>query len=178
MLLASNPARSIGFGQNIESLGINYLLYIFGRNRAYDRKVPLTVRVSFESLRPLPYNRRRMEPELVVERLFPETQGQGVLRLRGPLTYDNLALFQNAIRRETTPTLILDLSDVPYIDSAGLGSLVGAYVSSHKAGQQVVLTGVNERVANLFQITKVEPLFLTFPSLEDALQALTTSGQA
>jgi len=82
------------------------------------------------------------------------------------------------IRRETTPTLILDLSDVPYIDSAGLGSLVGAYVSSHKAGQQVVLTGVNERVANLFQITKVEPLFLTFPSLEDALQALTTSGQA
>ncbi len=119
-----------------------------------------------------------MDAELVVERVFPEFEGQGVLRLRGPLTYDNLHLFQNAIRRETTPTLILDLTEVPYIDSAGLGSLVGTYVSSHKAGQQVVLTGVNERVAKLFQITKVEPLFLTFPSLEDAFQALTTSGQA
>jgi len=107
-----------------------------------------------------------MDAELVVERVFPDFQGQGVLRLRGPLTYDNLPLFQNAVRRETTPTLILDLTEVPYIDSAGLGSLVGTYVSSHKAGQQVVLTGVNERVAKLFQITKVEPLFLTFPSLE------------
>jgi anti-sigma B factor antagonist len=119
-----------------------------------------------------------MDAELVVERVFAEVGSQGVLRLRGPLTYDNLPLFQNAIRRETTPTLILDLSDVPYIDSAGLGSLVGTYVSSHKAGQQVVLTGVNERVAKLFQITKVEPLFLIFPSLEDAFHALTTSGQA
>jgi anti-sigma B factor antagonist len=119
-----------------------------------------------------------MDAELVVERVFPEYEGQGVLRLRGPLTYDNLALFQNAVRRENTPTLILDLTEVPYIDSAGLGSLVGIYVSSHKAGQQVVLTGVNERVVKLFQITKVEPLFLMFPSLEEAFQALTTSGQA
>ncbi len=119
-----------------------------------------------------------MDAELVVERVFPDFQGQGVLRLRGPLTYDNLPSFQNAVRRENTPTLILDLSEVPYIDSAGLGSLVGTYVSSHKAGQQVVLTGVNERVAKLFQITKVEPLFLTFPSLEDAFQALTSSGEA
>jgi len=119
-----------------------------------------------------------MDVELVVERVFPEYEGQGVLRLRGPLTYDNLRLFQNAVRRENTPTLIIDLTEVPYIDSAGLGSLVGTYVSSHKAGQQVVLTGVNERVAHLFQITKVEPLFLIFPSLEEAFQALTTSGQA
>ena len=126
----------------------------------------------------MPYNQRRVDAELIVERVFPDFQGQGVLRLRGPLTYDNLPLFQNAIRRETTPTLILDLTEVPYIDSAGLGSLVGTYVSCHKAGQQVVLTGVNERVAKLFQITKVEPLFLTFPSLEDAFQALTTSGEA
>jgi len=74
--------------------------------------------------------------------------------------------------------LILDLTEVPYIDSAGLGSLVGTYVSSHKAGQQVVLTGVNERVAKLFQITKVEPLFLTLSQPGGCIPALTTSGEA
>ena len=120
-----------------------------------------------------------MEPEpLVVERVFSEAGSQGVLVLKGPLTANNLPLFQNAIRRENTPTLIIDLTEVPYIDSSGLGSLVGAYVTGHKAGQQVVLTGINERVAKLFEITRVEPLFLTFPNLEDALEALSNSGQA
>ena len=120
-----------------------------------------------------------MDSEILVVERFPcETEGQGVLLLRGPLTANNLSQFQNAIRRENTPTLILDLTDVPYMDSSGLGSLVGAYVSSHKAGRQVVLTGVNERVAKLFEITRVEPLFLIFPNLDLALDALTNPGQA
>lgn len=120
-----------------------------------------------------------MESEaFVVERVACPVEGQGVLLLRGPLTANNLSQFQNAIRRETTPTLILDLTDVPYIDSSGLGSLVGAYVSSQKAGRQVVLTGVNDRVAKLFEITRVEPLFLIFPNLDLALEALTNAGQA
>ncbi len=115
---------------------------------------------------------------LVVERVFSDGEAQGVLALKGPLTSDNLHAFQNALRRENTPTLILDLTQVPYIDSSGLGSLVGAYVSCHKAGQQVVLTGLNERVAKLFEITRLEPLFLIFPDLDTALEALTNSGSA
>jgi anti-sigma B factor antagonist len=120
-----------------------------------------------------------MESEpLVVERMFPEVGGQGVLVLKGPLTANNTSSFQNAVRRENARTLILDLTEVPYIDSSGLGSLVGAYVSSHKAGQQVVLTGVNDRVAKLFEISRLEPLFLIFPNLETALEALSNPGQA
>ncbi len=60
-------------------------------------------------------------------------------------------------------TVILDLTDVPYIDSSGLGSLVSAYVSRQKAGQRVVLSGVNERILLLMEITRVEPLFLILP---------------
>ncbi len=75
-------------------------------------------------------------------------------------------------------TLILDFTEVPYIDSSGLGSLVSAYVSGQKAGQQVVLTGINSRVAKLFEITKLEPFFLIFPTIDDALEALSNSGQA
>ncbi len=74
--------------------------------------------------------------------------------------------------------VILDLTEVPYIDSAGLGSLVSAYISCHKAGRQVVLTGINSRILRLFEITRVESLFLMFPTLDDALGALITPVHA
>jgi len=110
---------------------------------------------------------------LVVDQEIP-----GVLRLRGPLTTDNVPSFQNAVRRQSSPTVFLDLTDVPYVDSAGLGSLVSAYISRQKSGHRVVLAGVNDRVLKLFQITRIEPLFLIFPTVSDAVAALLNSGNA
>src|ERR1700685_3882800 len=99
--------------------------------------------------------------------------------MRVPPSFENLSMFQNAIRREeNVPVVILDLSDVPYIDSSGLGSLVSAYVTRHKATRRIALSGVNERVLKLFETTKVEPLFLIFPTLDDAITALTTAPEA
>jgi anti-sigma B factor antagonist len=103
---------------------------------------------------------------------------RGVLSLRGPLTLENVPPFLNAVRRESAPTMILDLSGVPYLDSSGLGSLVSAYTSCQKAGRRVALTGVNPRVLKVFEITKMEPVFLMFPTLSDALEALTNAGTA
>jgi anti-sigma B factor antagonist len=107
-----------------------------------------------------------------------EFEERGVLRLRGPLTTENLSPFQNAVRRDDSAVLFLDLTDVPYMDSAGLGSLVSAYISRNKAGRRVVLTGVNSRVLKLFEITRVEQLFLIFPDIHTAVEALSTSGNA
>ena len=125
-----------------------------------------------------PYNLPMATEPLTIERLSAP-EGPRVLCLRGPLTFENLSLFQNAIRREeNVPMVILDLSDVPYIDSAGLGSLVSAYVRRHKATQHIALSGVNDRVLKLFETTRVEPLFLMFPTLEDAITALTGAAEA
>lgn len=125
-----------------------------------------------------PYNLPMATEPLTIERLSAP-EGPRVLCLRGPLTFENLSLFQNAIRREENfPMVILDLSDVPYIDSAGLGSLVSAYVRRHKATQHIALSGVNDRVLKLFETTRVEPLFLMFPTLEDAITALTGAAEA
>jgi anti-sigma B factor antagonist len=115
---------------------------------------------------------------LMIERMSA-LDGQHVLCLRGPLTMENLTLFQNAIRREeNVPTVIVDLSDVPYMDSAGLGSLVSAYVTRQKATRRIALSGVNERVLKLFETTRVEPLFLIFPTLDDAITGLTSAAEA
>ena len=114
---------------------------------------------------------------LQVERLG-NVKGQCVLCFKGPLTIENVSLFQGAIRREESfSTVILDLSDVPYIDSTALGALVATYVSRQKAGRRVVLSGISERVLRMLKITRVESLFLTFPTLEDA-GGLTQAGTA
>ena len=99
--------------------------------------------------------------------------------LSGPLTASNSGIFQNAMRREDpADTIILDLSDVPYIDSAGLGLLVTAYVTRQKSGRKMVLSGINPRVQKLFDITRVASLFLTFSSPEEAIAALRGAGEA
>src|SRR5437879_10760458 len=103
---------------------------------------------------------------------------RGVLSFRGPLTMENVAPFLNAVRRESAPTMILDFTGVPYLDSSGLGSLVSAYTSCQKSGRRVALTGINQRVLKVFEITKVEPIFLMFPTVADALEALTNAGTA
>jgi anti-sigma B factor antagonist len=103
---------------------------------------------------------------------------RGVLSFRGPLTMENVSPFLNAVRREDAPTMILDLSGVPYLDSSGLGSLVNACTSCQKSGRRFALTGVNQRVLKVFEITKVEQIFLMFPTLSDAIEAFTNAGTA
>lgn len=119
-----------------------------------------------------------MSEALEIDRLesFP---AQEVLSLRGPLTAGNAPVFQNAMRREEPAhTVILDLSEVPYIDSAGLGLLVSAHISRQKTGRQMILSGINQRVQKLFEITRMGDLFLIFPTTQQAVVALQGGAQA
>ena len=88
------------------------------------------------------------------EPLEIERLDRGVLSLHGPLTMENVSPFLNAVRREDAPTMILDFTGVPYLDSSGLGSLVSACTSCAKAGRRMALTGVNKRVLKVFEITE------------------------
>ena len=119
-----------------------------------------------------------MANRLEVERLG-HVKGHSVLCYKGAVTMENVVVFLNAIRREDNfPSLILDFSDVPYLDSAALGALVSAYVSRQKAGKRIVLAGVSERVLKVMEITRIGPLFVTFPTLEDAIGGLAQTGNA
>ncbi len=81
------------------------------------------------------------------------------LKLSGPLTLANLFAFQDLIRTNTENSLGLDVANVPYIDSAGIGALVGAYVRHQKNGHKVILSGVNDRVRGSLQVTQVDKFF-------------------
>lgn len=81
------------------------------------------------------------------------------LKLSGPLTISTLYEFQNIVRSTAGVDLVLDFSSVPYIDSAGVGALVGAYVRAQKEGHQVTLAGASDRIRNTLRITQVENFF-------------------
>ena len=82
-----------------------------------------------------------------------------ILKLTGPLTISTLFEFQNLVRTNSAPKLILDFTNVPYVDSAGVGALVGAYVRHQKEGHSVTLAGVNDRVRGTLTVTQVEKFF-------------------
>jgi len=95
---------------------------------------------------------------LTIEDLGIQNQ-QRVLKLAGPLTIATLYEFQNLVRTNSAASLVLDFSRVPYIDSAGVGALVGAYVRHKKEGHTLTLAGVNERVRGTLKVTQVESFF-------------------
>lgn len=93
------------------------------------------------------------------------------MRLRGPVLISNFFQFQSLVRGSTAPSMILDLTDVPYIDSAGIGALVGAYVTHEKQGRKLALVGVTQRVRNTMQVTRVEQFFRFFGTMAEAQSA-------
>lgn len=95
---------------------------------------------------------------------------QRILTLKGPVVLTNLFQFQNAIRARASRALIIDFTAVPYIDSAGIGALVGAHVNHSKDGKSLALVGVSERVRNALKVTHVESFFRFFPTQEEALR--------
>jgi anti-sigma B factor antagonist len=81
------------------------------------------------------------------------------LKLSGPLTLSTLFEFQALVRAHHPNCLALDCTGVPYIDSAGVGVLVGAGVRHQNLGRKLVLVGVNSRIRGTLQVTQVESFF-------------------
>jgi len=108
---------------------------------------------------------------LQIEELSGSHPGIKSLRLTGPLLLTNLFEFQSKVRADSSPNLILDFTQVPLVDSAGIGAMVGAYVSRQKDGRSLRLVGVNQRIHQALQVTQVENFFHFYNSVVEAEQA-------
>ncbi|MGA3211077.1 MAG: STAS domain-containing protein [Terriglobales bacterium] len=89
-----------------------------------------------------------------------------VLRLNGPLLLGNFFPFQTMVRSQTAQLLVIDVTGIPYIDSAGIGCLVSAHVSRQNSGRKLVVVGMHQRLLTSLEVTKVDQLF-TFASTVD-----------
>ena len=114
---------------------------------------------------------RMPEQPLHIEDLPGSREGIRILRLAGPLTLSNLFGFQSKLRADNSRALILDFTDVPLVDSAGIGALVGAYVTRQKDGRSLGLVGVNQRIHQALEVTRVENFFHFYGTVAEAEQA-------
>ena len=68
--------------------------------------------------------------------------------------------------------VVLNLGDVNYIDSGGLGILVELHTSAQRAGRTIKLTRLTNRVSDLLQITKLLTIFEVYNSEAEAIESL------
>jgi anti-sigma B factor antagonist len=103
--------------------------------------------------------------------------GIRTLHLDGPLTLNTLFEFQQIVRQGEPHALIISLAGVPYIDSAGLGAILGAYASCMRHGRQFALVNISQRVLTLLRTSRVDTLVPRFETVEAAEFEFTGSAE-
>jgi anti-sigma B factor antagonist len=77
----------------------------------------------------------------------------------------------NSLMHQNRKRILLNLAEVPYIDSAGLGEIVRTYTTVSRQGGQLKLVNLTKRITDLLMITKLLTVFETFESEKDALKS-------
>jgi len=113
-----------------------------------------------------------LQEDLTITPMPIEREGVRVIKLDGPLTLKSVFEFQDVLRAETSPAVILDFSTVPYVDSAGIGSIVRAHVSCCNQNRRLLLVGLADRVVTILRVSKVEGVLVRFPTLKEAMASI------
>lgn len=104
-----------------------------------------------------------------------QSDGVTVVSCQGRIVLgEESAGMRDTLKRALTSSrqLVLDLSGVSYIDSSGLGTLVGVYSSARAGGADIKLAGLNQRLRDLLQITKLVTVFEVYDNVQQATEAL------
>ena len=102
-----------------------------------------------------------------------------VLDLKGKVTLgegDELLKDKvNSLVNQGQRKIVLNLADVPYIDSAGLGEIVRTYTTVSRQGGSLKLLGLTKRITDLLSITKLLTVFETYEKEADAVRSFSAA---
>lgn len=100
-----------------------------------------------------------------------------ILDMQGRLVLDETEFFRRRVDellRQNRLKVVLNLKDVTYIDSAGVGMMVGKYLSVRRLGGDIKLLHLSPRSYRVMTITKLLTVFEAFDSEEQAIAAFAT----
>ncbi|WP_321476031.1 STAS domain-containing protein [uncultured Paludibaculum sp.] len=104
-----------------------------------------------------------------------EVSGVTVMACVGTITLgESTSLFRNTLRellKQGSRKILIDLGGVTYLDSTGIGELVGAYTSARNVSAQIKLARLPEKIYNLLQITKLITVFEVFNNEAEAVKS-------
>lgn len=83
------------------------------------------------------------------------------------------SLLRDTVRQAVTENnrIVLNLGEVNYIDSGGLGTLVALRVTAQNAGGTIKLTNLTKRVGDVLQVTKLLTVFDVYNSEAEAIES-------
>jgi anti-sigma B factor antagonist len=117
--------------------------------------------------------------------LTTKTRREGnvtILDLSGRITLgDNTGILRDELRSllsQGDKNIILNMKDVSYVDSAGLGELVGAYTTATNQGGAVKLLHMQGKMKDLMQITKLHTIFPAFEDEQLAIKSFSAAATA
>lgn len=97
-----------------------------------------------------------------------------IVRLRGEIDLRSSPLLRDHLlelseRRE--PHVVIDLTDVVYIDSSGVGTMVEFKRRTDRTGGRIALVGLQPRVRSVFEVTRLDKFFVIRASLAEAVDS-------
>jgi anti-sigma B factor antagonist len=111
-----------------------------------------------------------MQPvSLELEKVAGSDAKRAILRLKGKLSLESVNNFIRTVRPEPAASLVLEMSGVSFLDSAGLGALVQMYVHRRNKGQNLALAGLTQQGNAIIQVAGLRNLLPTYASFEEAL---------
>ncbi len=107
-------------------------------------------------------------PGLTLE--LEERAEEAIIHCRGKITTESAEMFQNEIRGRLIPDsrgkgvavncrIVLDLANVTYVDSSGLGALLAVWTAGQRRGCDLEITNLSARVDKLVSMTKLDQVF-------------------
>ncbi len=116
-----------------------------------------------------------MVPSMALEIRRREKEGVVILDVSGPLTVGEPASHLREVLHDLLTqgrkNVVLNLQDVDYIDSTGLGAMVVCYTSLRKSGGALKLLNLNRRNIELLVLTKLSTVFEIFSDEQDAVNS-------
>ncbi len=123
-------------------------------------------------LRFLRYRSELMQPaQLDLEKLSSSDESNLVTRLNGKLSLETVHNFIQTLRPEPAAHLVLDMSGVSFLDSAGVGALVSIFVHRRNVGKSFAIAGLTRQGMAVLQVAGLVKLLPNFPTVEAALAA-------
>src|ERR1700744_4882447 len=105
-----------------------------------------------------------------------------VLDLDGKITLgENTGILRDELRSllaQGNKHIVLNMGEVSYVDSAGLGELVGAYTTATNQGGAVKLLNMQGKMKDLMQITKLHTIFPAFDTGPPAVASFGSTAAA
>lgn len=116
--------------------------------------------------------------ELKIKSTRGNREGVRIIQLRGPFVLQGVFEFQSVVRSSEDPVTIVDLMDVPFMDSAALGAVMGLHVSCQRQNKKYAVVGASNRLHTLFEVAGVAKILVTCKSIEEAEEKLTADVTA